>query len=175
MKDELSPEVFRRAQGDDREAFTAIVQHYIKPAYHLAYQICHRADLAEDLAQEIFLKVYRNLGRYDATRPFTPWFYQVATRVCLNWRRAEKPMKPLQDQDSPVTAADLPEDYGLLHQAIRALPPEYRLAVEFRYVKEMSMEEISAAMEVPEGTVRTWLFRARGMLKTKLEGSYHVS
>lgn len=175
MKDELDPGIFRRAQAGDREAFTTVVHHYTKAAYHLAYQMCRRADLAEDLTQEIFLRIYRGLGRYDPARPFTPWFYQVATRVCLNWKRQQKPMKLLQEPDVPAVPPNMPEDYGLLYEAVRELAPEYRLAVEYKYVKDMSIEEIADVMDVPEGTVKTWLFRSREILKARLEESYRVS
>ena len=81
---ELEAAVIERAVSGDSVAFEQIVKRYENAAFALAYRMCHDRHMAADIAQEIFLRLYRNLKRYDRARPFTPWFFKLASNVAIN-------------------------------------------------------------------------------------------
>src|SRR5215472_18360607 len=93
-----STELARSARGGDMRSFEALVRRYQRRVYALAYQHLRDADEAQDLAQEVFVRLYRNLGRYDPSRPFQPWFWRLAVNVAATYRRHR-----------PATALELPD------------------------------------------------------------------
>jgi RNA polymerase sigma-70 factor (ECF subfamily) len=130
---------------------------------------------AEDLSQEVLVTLYRNLPRYDSERPFSPWFRRVFTNVALNYRRKLRPVKMLPDDAADPRPQDpANDDAEIVEAALKELPPEYRLVVTFKYFQGLEVDEIASTMKVPEGTVKTWLFRARDALKAKLEKVFGV-
>lgn len=161
-------ELLTRAAGGDPDAFGEIVNLLMKYTYNLAYRMGGESARAEDFSQEVFLRLHRNLDRYDPARPFAPWFRTLATRTMLNeLRRTQIPT--LAEHDALVAAPPEPESPERLRAAIAKLPDEYRAVVTLRYLEELPVEEIAATLGVPPGTVKTWLFRARETLRTALE------
>ena len=168
---EVPQEVLLRARGGDRPAFREVMDRLAKPTYNIAWRMTYNAADAEDLTQEIFLRLFQNLRMYDAAQPFVPWFRRLATNLCLNWKQrvANRPMNKLNDLD-PGAAGPEPEDRDVrLQRAIQELPPEYQMCVTLKYLEDLGIEEIAGSLKVPTGTVKTWLFRAREMLKDKLK------
>lgn len=160
----------RRAAGGDQEAFRSLAQSLQDEVYNLAYRMVFNREDAEDLSQEVFITLFRNLHRYDAELPFAPWFRRVFTNVALNYRRRLRPSRMLpEDTVDPRGAAMGNDDAEIVEAALKTLPNEYRLVVTFKYFQGLEVDEIAETMKVPEGTVKTWLFRAREALKEKLE------
>jgi RNA polymerase sigma-70 factor (ECF subfamily) len=171
-----------KARGGDASAFENIVRRYGDWVHRLAYRMVYDADEARDLSQEVFLRLYRSFDKYDPERPFGPWFFRLATNVCLNAckRRKRRPMtfQTLEDAersfDPPGGEAGGAEEAGKkdmgahVREAVLKLPPAYRLAVSLRYLKELSYEEMAEILDVPLGTVKNRLFRAREKLKALL-------
>lgn len=133
----------------------------------VAYRMTgNRAD-ADDLAQEIFVTLYRNFSKYDDSLPFAPWFRRLMTNAAINYRKkhfSHRP-QPLVEQGAEDPE---PRDVEPIEKALASLPEEYRTAVTLKYYQGLEVDEIAEAMKVPVGTVKTWLFRAREALREKL-------
>jgi RNA polymerase sigma-70 factor, ECF subfamily len=155
----------RSARGGDLEAFELLVRKYQRRVYALAYQHLRDPDEAQDLAQEVFVRLYRGLERYDAGRPFEPWFWRLAGNVAASYRR-RRPAAPV---DLPVTApADEHEDTLPLERALADLNDELRLPVLLHYYLDLPLEEIAAALGLSLSAVKSRLHRARAILRRVL-------
>lgn len=135
--------------------------------------------LAEDLAQETFLRVIRNIAQYQYPRPFKPWLYQIATNLARDhYKRADTRLAGTMPDDDLSIAGDvdpLPEDALLLAAdvqaaicALRALPNHQREVIILRYDQELSLAEIAEILSIPVGTVKSRLSVALGRLREKL-------
>jgi RNA polymerase sigma-70 factor (ECF subfamily) len=178
-------------QGDETSAaaYGEIVRCYQTAVFNVAYRLLGRRVEAEDAAQEAFLRAYRALDRFDVARPFAPWIKRITTNLCLNWlesarERTQLLAAEMSSNDRPVSLDDWAqtapspeqtmvheEQSTRLHQAILALPPRYRVAIELRHFQELSYEEMAEEMERPLSSVKSDLFRARKMLAEKMKGS----
>jgi RNA polymerase sigma-70 factor (ECF subfamily) len=146
--------------------------------YNLALRITADRDAANDCAQEAFIRAYRALGQYDQTLPLQPWLLRIATNTSLNyvrrWHAHEQPVEEFPDHAEPAelnpeAVAVRREELGEVLGALAALPPRYRAALTLRHLHELSYDEIAAALELPLGTVKTHLHRARAALLRELE------
>jgi RNA polymerase sigma-70 factor, ECF subfamily len=176
-------------QGDETSAaaFGQLVRHYQTTVFNVAYRLLGRRVEAEDAAQEAFLRAYRALNRFDVTRPFAPWIKRITVNLCLNWLESAK-VKPqllaaeMSSNDRPVSMDDwaqpapspeqtlvLEEQSIRLRQAILALPPRYRAAIELRHFHELSYDEMAEVLERPLSSVKSDLFRARKILAEKMK------
>jgi RNA polymerase sigma-70 factor (ECF subfamily) len=156
---------------------------YSRKVFGLAYRFTGRADEAEDLTQEIFIKVYRTLDRYrEADGPFGAWLTAVARNHAIDHyrrrkqdllRRAEDPQildhTPSRDEH-PVVGLERRERARLVHQGLQALPPDLRLPLILRDLQGQSYDEIAGALQVPLGTVKSRINRARLELAKRLRG-----
>lgn len=170
------------ALDGDPAAFGELVRLYQDWVHRLAYRMVYDAHEAADMSQEVFLRLYRGLDRYDRDRPFGPWFFRLASNVCLNALKKRKAapftFQALErhgaDFDPPAATAEAAEDAGrrdlarLVRDGVRTLPPDYRLALSLHYLEGMSYEDMAAILELPLGTVKNRLFRAREKLKNRL-------
>ena len=170
MVPEVEREELLKARLGDRAAFRSVVEALGRYTYNLAYRMTYKAADAEDLTQEIFLKLYQNLNKYNPEMPFGPWFRTVATNTALNWRRSKKALPaPIDNVEVPVrqeTPNELPDRLRIL---LQDLPEEYRMVVTLRYLEDLGVEDIAQAMGKPTGTIKTWLFRARDMLRERMK------
>ena len=169
-----------RARAEDTEAFEALVRKHQGWVFTLAYRMLgDRAD-AEEVAQEIFLKAYRGLGRFKGDARFSTWLYRIATNHCLNHlesrrRRVgshtnpghlvERVSDPAPRPDQVVEQADVRH---LVQQALLRLTPEHRGILVLREIQGLSYEEIGELLGLESGTVRSRLHRARMELKERL-------
>lgn len=170
----------------DRRQFAGLVQRYQRDIYNLAYRSTHNRQDAEDITQEVFLRAFRSLARYDETRPFRSWLYAIAVNVCRDWarRQASRPREaPLEGSAgeeagrSPELPADgpLPAEVAAardmqrqVQAALMELDPEYRLLVILFYVRGMSQAEIAEVTGLPLTVVKNRLYRARQRLRAIL-------
>ena len=187
----LSPEaaLARSAARGDKQAFARLVELHKRAVYGLSLRLLADAEEARDAAQEAFARAYASLAAYDAAQPFAPWVLRIARNHCLDVLRRRLPARQRVELDAdpregvpehldlPDTAAP-PADEALeraqlkttLDAAVAALPENYREAVHLFHVEQLSYKEIAATMDVPIGTVMTWLHRARGRLREALAG-----
>ncbi len=169
--------IFQAKQGSD-EAFTKLVESYQKPVYNLCYRMLGGADLAEDAAQETFLRAYQNLHRYDINRSFATWLLSIAAHYCIdNLRRKKLPTFSLHDDEGtpreylPDASAIQPERAVIysdqrekVQDLLQSLSEMDRAAIVFRYWHGFSDAEIAASLGLTVSAVKSRLHRARRKL-----------
>lgn len=183
----IDPTIIERARGGDTDAFEVIVHTYQNRIYALAYRITYDAELARDITQDVFLRLYERLDRYDPSRPFQPWFLRLATNYALNARQRARlrrthsldaPIKGTNDARSepadptgerPGEAAADAEARAAIHAAIRELPDKYAGVVALHYLEGLGVKGIAERTGMPAGTVKIRLHRARNILREKLK------
>jgi len=145
--------------------------------YNIALRITSDSDAAADCAQEAFIRAYKALHQYDPALPFGPWIYRIATNASLNhvqrWHAHETPVEELPesiepDDAGPEASALRREEVGEVLAAMAELPAAYRAALTLRHMQQLSYQEVSDALGIPLGTVKTHLHRARAALKARL-------
>jgi RNA polymerase sigma-70 factor (ECF subfamily) len=155
----------KRCLRGEAEAIRTLIERFQAEVYGLCVRLlCHRHD-AEDVAQEVFLRVFRSLKRWDSTRPLKPWIMGITVNRCRTWLSQRKRRPELADylQD---TAASPPADDSaeLVHEieaALQELRPEYRSVFVLFHEHGQPYEDIAEALQRPVGTIKTWLHRAR--------------
>jgi len=159
-----------RAAHGDREAFEQLVHRFQRRIYAFAYRYVRDANEAEDLVQEVFLRLYRKLGRFDPRRPFEPWLWRVAANVCANYLDKHRPRPAALEGDSDLGTASPPAllEETRLGAALTRLPPAYRLLLALHYQADMPVAEIAETLGATEATVKSRLFRARTQLQHAL-------
>lgn len=167
MTPEIPKDILHRARSGDRDAFRIVLESTQKLAFNIAYRLTYNGSDAEDATQEIYLRLFRNFERYDAEQPFLPWFRRLCTNCVLNWKEKRRPTVELGEVS--VRDAGPNDPNARLRQAIKELPPEYQSCVTLKYLEDLGISDIAAALQVPPGTVKTWLFRAREILVQKLK------
>jgi RNA polymerase sigma-70 factor (ECF subfamily) len=157
----------RAARGGDLDAFEGLVRRYQRRVYALAYQHLRDPDEAQDLAQEVFVRLYRNLHRYDPARPFQPWFWRLAVNVAASYRR-RRPAAAAELRD--VAAAEVAgrEDAIPLERALADLNQDLRLPLLLHYYVDLPLDEIAEAMGLSLSAVKSRLHRARAILRRVL-------
>ena len=168
MTSDIPKDTLLRARMGDRDAFRLVLESVQKLAFNIAYRLTWNATDAEDATQEVFLRLFRNFPQYDPELPFLPWFRRLATNCVLNWKEKKRPTSELPDQIA-VHDPGPADSSERLHQAIRELPTEYQTCVTLKYLEDLGVREIAQTLQVPVGTVKTWLFRARDLLVQKLK------
>lgn len=153
----------RQAGGGDLEAFEELVRRLQRRVFGLAYQHLRDANEAEDLAQEIFLRLYRNLHRFDPERRFEPWFWKLAANACLNYARRRVPIP----QELAVTGSPPHEESGLT-AALAELDPGFRLPILLHYYADLPLEEVACAMGLTVAAVKSRMHRGRALLRRAL-------
>jgi RNA polymerase sigma-70 factor, ECF subfamily len=170
----------------DRERFGDLVVRYQGRLVNYLFRLVRNADDAHDLAQEVLVKVYQVLDRYDPQYKFSTWLFRIAQNAAIDQiRRRRLKMVSLRFEDENGEGRDweLPtsergpygelrnrERGGAIQQAIEGLPWEYRELILLRHFGELPYEEIARLKQMPLGTVKNKLFRGRQMLKEKLHG-----
>lgn len=177
-----------RILGGDRDLFGVLVSRYEKRVINYVYRITHRYEEAHDLAQEIFVKVYLAIDRYDPKYQFSTWLFRIAQNSAIDALRkksiSEVPLMRQTDDDpsgkerefaddgiSPYRALKNKQLSAAIDQAVEKLPTDYRELIQLRHFAELSYEEIASMKKLPLGTVKNKLFRARNLLKEAL-GSF---
>ncbi len=163
-------ELIARIVNGDTEAYRTVVDHYTATLYRHCFYIMRDEDTAEDMAQEAFIQAYRHLSKYDPEKgSLKSWLLTIATRRCLSELRRNRAVR-LMDDDiviSPLRTEQYAKEQEV-HDAVLRLKPKYRTVVTLHYWHGYSYAEIAAAMEVPIGSVRGWLYRAKQQLKEAL-------
>jgi len=167
----------RLRRGDPR-AFEELVIAYQHRVFGVALRMLRNRGEAEEIAQEVFLRVHRAVGNFRGEAKLSTWLYAITSRLCLNRlasgerrmaREGEESLERLRADADPAAHAERGELEAALQRAITELPEERRVVVVLRDFEGLSYEEIAAALDLPLGTVRSRLHRARTDLKEKLE------
>ena len=177
-----------RVKTGDESAFAYLVQKYRRPMVGFMYRLCHNPSTAEELAQEVFLRVYRSRTSYEPSAKFTTWLYRIATNLAVNHARDtrhERPENTLRlderDQDTGNTP-DLADDslsaeeqilkrerLAAIRSKVNALPERQRLAVIMHKYQQMDYREIAGVLKLSESATKSLLYRAYESLREQLK------
>ena len=182
MSTTLEPQLIERCRGGDDEAFRELVDLHKRLVFALIARSVPDPARAEELAQEVFLRVYRGLKYFRGESRLATWIYRIATNVIVEERRPRRPLHVSLDE--PAADGERPRiDLGVedrafsdlelqdrLHKAIEQLPVPYQVLVNGHYLEGLRYEDLSASLGLPMGTVKTHLHRAKRLLRRMLEG-----
>jgi RNA polymerase sigma-70 factor (ECF subfamily) len=177
---ELSPDtnehdLIALAQGGDRHAFGELVRRHRRGVVNVVFRMCGEVELAEDMAQEAFIRAWQKLPSYQPRSPFRNWLYRIATNATLDVLRRERETVDIDDYpiaesgkglEAAVEARDRAE---LIQRAVLSLPPSSRGVLVLREYEGLSYKEISETLDIPIGTVMSRLNYARQRLTIDLE------
>ena len=174
--------LIQRAQKGDQEASAALVTEHQRYVYNLALRVLKNEEEALDLAQETFVRAWTALPNFRGQSKFRTWLYRIVTNLCYNrLPNLRRSLTELGDDviaelpeteiafDNPAHGLESRELRSYLHQAVDRLDENYRLLISLRYQSELSYEEIATMLNLPLGTVKTGLFRAKEQLRRALE------
>ena len=174
------------ALGGDRQAFQSLVRRHQRALVNHIYRHTGKRDGALDLAQEVFLKVYLSLSSFNPRYRFTTWLYRIASNCAIDHLRKKQPQTcslhgdaqrgQVEDPDRNLAGNDptphemlrLRELHGRVETAIRSLPPDYRQLILLRHRQHCRYDEIARITQLPIGTVKNRIFRAREILRHEL-------
>lgn len=168
-------ELVKRAQNDDRKAFSELVRRHQLVVYRSCYRILGDREDAKDASQEAFVRAYKNLDTFRGRSTFKTWMLRLAINVSLNERgRRELPRADFASAQS-ITTREVPEDELMrsevaseVHKALQLVQADHRAAIVLRDLEGLTYRETAESLGVAEGTVKSWVHRGRGSLKELL-------
>ena len=180
MSDLTDDDLVRQCQQGSDDAFTELVGRYRRLVFGLIARTTGDAVRAEDLAQDVFLRMYRGLRYFQGRARVSTWIYRITVNVCLQERATPKRItvpiaddapgegdaRPIAAKDAAFATIELRDRLG---KALARLPANYRLLVAAHYLHGVRYEDLAAAMDMPLGTVKTHLHRAKRQLRQLLE------
>lgn len=163
-------ELVKIARKGNAEAFSELVRRHQHRVYNLSLRYMRDSNRAEDMAQEAFLKGFRLLKGFRGDCSFSTWMYKVTGSVCLTEigkrkKRGEVELKLVHESSYVSTKAQDNDEADLVRRCVTRLPEKYAAIVTLYYLDEMPYKEIAKIMEIPIGTLKTWMFRARKELR----------
>jgi RNA polymerase sigma-70 factor (ECF subfamily) len=180
-------ETIKEALAGNQDAYARLMKKYHDTIYHLIYRMIHDKEEVEDLTQEAFIKAFASLKNFNDEYAFSTWLYKIASNNCIDYLRKKKLKtysidKPVEAKDSDYVY-ELPDttyepdkhiieqqQQEMIQSAIDALPEKYRIVIVLRHQEEKNYEEIAEMLDLPLGTVKAHIFRAREMLYKYLKG-----
>ena len=175
-------ELIERCLKGDQLAWEAIVRQHWRKVFNVAYKFVAKHDEAEDLTQEIFLKVFKSLDTFDRRANFQTWLISVSRNLCIDHYRSVRKeretinrdvdastLAPISRDRSAYAQLELRDRVQLLRAALDMLPPTLRTAVLMRDIQELTYQEIADRLNVPEGTVKSRINRGRTELARQIQ------
>lgn len=171
--------IIRQAQAGDTVAFATLVEKYGQLVFNLALRTLHDPQEAEDIAQETFVRAWRALPRFRAEAQFSTWLYRITVNLCYNRLPHLKQELAIMDADEATGLPDerqtmesslvMVELIAQVQTAVINLPDSYRLLITLRHIHDLSYQEIAEVTNLPLGSVKTGIFRARRLLRQALQ------
>jgi len=182
---DLDAQLMLRVRDGDEDSFRVLLDKHRNPLVHFLYRMVQEQPVSEELAQEVFLRIYRSRASYEPTARFTTWMFRIATHLALNWLRDEKNERATErldeDRGGDLPSRELPDrkpsvEQRMVYQArlqeirdaIATLPGKQRAAVLMHKYREMEYAQIASALECSESAVKSLLFRAYETLRARL-------
>jgi RNA polymerase sigma-70 factor (ECF subfamily) len=172
-------ELIERCRSGDDTAFSELVDRYKDLVYGLIYRMVSDRSVVDDLAQEVFLKVHRGMPYFRGEARLSTWIFRIIQNVCVQWRGRRvvevsldgdhDDQGPPREFGSDDTAFASLETRDRLQKAMEQLPPNYRMLVAAHYLRGVQYEALAEALNIPLGTVKTHLYRAKRRLRELLE------
>jgi RNA polymerase sigma-70 factor (ECF subfamily) len=181
-------ELIAQALNGSQKAYTLLTERHRASVYHIVYKIVRDAETANDLVQETFMKAFASLASYRSDYRFSTWLYKIAANCSIDHLRKRRiqalSLERHLDENSDQAKIEVP-DYSYhperdlerkeqrfsIEEAIESLPPKYREVIIYRHKDDKSYEEIADLLNMPIGTVKARIFRARELLKKKLKST----
>src|SRR5918998_2043892 len=173
--------VIQRCLAGDQTAWEQIVRQHWRKVFNIAYKFTAKHDEAEDLTQDVFVKIFKSLHTFDRRANFQTWLVSVSRNLCIDHYRSVRKERETIDRDvdageltpaaqtvSPFAALDQRDRVDLLKKAMDQLPPTLRSAVLLRDIQELSYQEIANRLDLPEGTVKSRINRGRTELARQI-------
>jgi len=163
-------DILLKCRDGNQEAWNMLINAYSKSVYNIALNFFAERDIASDVTQEIFIKIYHNLDKFREERNFTSWVFTISRNYCIDyWRKNKKYLLNNQELDEKISSGQpTPEDnlikeseIEILRKKISQLEPDLRIILILRDVHDLSYQEIAERFSIPEGTVKSRINRAR--------------
>ncbi len=179
-------QLIKRALAGDQKAYTSLVERHRAAIFHIINKIVRNNEGANDLVQETFMKAFANLASYRSEYRFSTWLYKIAANASIDFLRKRRIKalsldRPVQTEDGTIEI-EVPdysyhperelvrkEQRNTIEEAIQSLPDKYREVIVYRHKEDKSYDEIADLLDIPVGTVKARIFRARELLKKKLK------
>lgn len=178
----IDKSILQRCKKNDKNAFAELFKFYQNYLYKICYSYVHNEQQTLDLMQEVFIKLYKNINKYDEQYPFHPWIRRITVNTCINEKRKQSPiLVPLSTDDERMDVEeqlaaeqDIEQEVErndmarIIREHIDCLQEKQRMVIILRYYEDLSYEEIAELLHMPLGTVKTDLYRAKNALKDRL-------
>lgn len=183
--DSAEVNIIKKILAGEKQLFSRFIDHYQSSIYNLAFRMLGNREDAFDITQETFLRTFKSLRQYDQSRAFSPWLHRIAVNLCINELRKRKvklvSIHLNNDPDDsrerqiadvgpgPAEQVVLKESQTEIFQILSELPEKYKVPLLLRHFHQYTYQEIGILLEVPPGTVKTWIYRGRNLLKEKFK------
>jgi RNA polymerase sigma-70 factor (ECF subfamily) len=167
------------SKNGDQDAFSLLVQRYQRRVFNLVFRMLQNYEEANEITQEAFLAAWQGLRSFRGEARFSTWLYRIAYNCALKQLELRKRDLALQqalqteqlfESDDPKTAhLEMLDKQELIQEQLSQLPPKYRIVLILRHLQDMTYEEMAEVLTMPIGTIKTHLFRARNLLKERLQ------
>ncbi|TMC23921.1 MAG: sigma-70 family RNA polymerase sigma factor [Chloroflexi bacterium] len=175
-------ELVSASQSGDQDAFAQLVQRHQRRVFNLVFRMLQQYEEANEITQETFLAAWQGLPSFRGDARFSTWLYRIAYNCCLKQLEQRKRDKALQAAIQAEHLLDQVDNEGhanaelerqdcqkLVHKHLSMLPAKYRIVLVLRHLQDMTYEEMAEILTIPIGTIKTHLFRARNLLKERLQ------
>ncbi len=186
MKKRIDGDLVKRAKSGDQKAYDQLVLLYKNAVFGIIFKMVNNKQEAEDLTQEAFIKAYHSINSFNEEYAFSTWLFKIATNNCIDFFRKRKLKTYSMDRTIKYKEDEVQQEYAdpqpdaerviiasekskKISDAINLLPEKYRVAIILRHQEEKSYDEIAEELNLPLGTVKARIFRAREMLKKSLK------
>ncbi len=184
---EVDKRLIAKCKEYDKYSFMKLCKMYEKYLYSLCFSYVQNPQDALDLVQDIYIKIFKNIKKFDESKSFHPWIRRISVNTCLNFTRTVKNnvismntaigdgSDEISLEDTLVSDEDVVNDIlnnetkNIIKNYLSEMPEEYRMVITLRYYEELSYNEIADLMEKPLGTIKTDIYRAKAILKKKLK------
>lgn len=187
MVNDMETKIIKKAAKGDKDAFEKLIIKYEKRVYNIAYQMFGNEHDAMDVAQDVFIKVYQSLHKFNNKSAFSTWLHRITVNTCIDAHRKRKKDKQVESIDetrenddgvltkqyvdkglTPEEAAIKKENIMMVREAIDSLKEDHKAIIILRDIKGYSYDEIADILEVSIGTVKSRIARARSQLKNSI-------
>ena len=181
-------ELIIKAQNGEALAFEELIYRYDKMVLRIALKYTGDSDDAKDIYQEVFIRVYKNIGRFQFKSEFSTWLFRIATNVCISFKRKHRKsnqfslddennsayvsLLPGSDESFPDRITENKEFGNKVSEALNNLSPNQRMSFLLKHYEGYKIREIAEMMSCKEGTIKKYLFEAVRKLKVQLAGAY---
>ena len=169
-------ELVAKVINGDLRAFELLVKQYQKLVFHVVNRLIDNREDAEDICQEVFILVHKTIGKFRFESKLSTWIARIAYVTAINYLRKYRKNKPTDSQidqfhfteENPQNLLSKKEESNYVNMLISQMPEQYKTVLTLYHLNEFSYQEIEEITQMPEGTIKSYLFRARKLLKEKL-------